>query len=73
MILKSFWKNKLKKNIAIREVERMKIVQNHPIYIANPLEAITTHLQSMIDIRNSNNNVLSNVIKKNKKQKILKK
>ena len=57
--------NKMKKTLAVREVERMKLVQQHPMYQSDPLGAITSHLQSILAMRsaaavaNSNSNTPS--------------
>lgn len=40
--------NKMKKAVAIRETERMKLVQQHPLFISNPLDAVKQHLQQMM-------------------------
>lgn len=47
--------NKMKKTVALREVERMKLVQAHPMYQANPLDAIKAHLAHMNSVREQNN------------------
>lgn len=40
--------NKMKKAVAVREAARMKLVQQHPAFIENPIAAINLHLQQMI-------------------------
>ncbi len=40
--------NKMKKSVAVREAARMKLVQQHPSFIENPIAAINLHLQQMI-------------------------
>ena len=43
--------NKMKKEIAVREATRMKLVQNHPAFQADPLGALKTHLEQMTAIK----------------------
>ena len=43
--------NKMKKEIAVREATRMKLVQNHPAFQADPLGALKTHLEQMTSIK----------------------
>lgn len=43
--------NKMKKEIAVREATRMKLVQHHPAFQADPLGALKTHLEQMTAIR----------------------
>lgn len=43
--------NKLSKAVAVREVERMRLVQASPVYQADPLEALKMHLGSMAQMR----------------------
>ena len=38
----------MKKTVAIRETQRMKLVQQHPAFIENPIASINLHLQQMI-------------------------
>lgn len=45
-ILKS---NKMKKSVAVREAARMKLVQQHPMFQADPLQAVNMHLQQMMN------------------------
>lgn len=40
--------NKMKKSVAVREAARMKLVQQHPAFMENPIAAINLHLQQMI-------------------------
>lgn len=40
--------NKMKKCVAVREAARMKLVQQHPSFLENPISAITLHLQQML-------------------------
>ena len=59
--------NKLQKSVAVREVERMKLVQSSSVYQSNPLDAIKSHLES-ISIANAkkNSNIDTGKDKKNK-------
>ncbi len=41
--------NKMKKSVAVREAARMKLVQQHPAFMENPIAAINLHLQQMIN------------------------
>lgn len=47
--------NKMKKQIAMRESQRMKLVQQHPSFIENPVAAINNHLQHLIAMRTAEN------------------
>lgn len=59
--------NKLQKSVAVREVERMKLVQSSAVYQSNPLDAIKSHLES---IANAKKEKISNADKSKKtKQK----
>ena len=49
----SFSSNKMRKEIALREAERMKAVQEHPAFIADPIAAVHTHLQQMLALRSA--------------------
>ena len=40
--------NKMKKSIAVREAQRMKLVQNHPAFLQDPIAAIKNHLEFVI-------------------------
>lgn len=43
--------NKMKKEIAVREATRMKLVQQHPAFQADPLGALKMHLEQMTAIK----------------------
>jgi hypothetical protein len=43
--------NKMKKSIAMREAARMKLVQEHPAFQANPLDAVHKHLEQMLAMK----------------------
>ena len=43
--------NKMKKRIAVREVERMKLVQQHPSFKDDPFDAMRAHIQHMIALK----------------------
>ena len=43
--------NKMKKQIALRETQRMKLVQQHPSFIENPISAINNHLKHMVNMK----------------------
>ena len=43
--------NKMKKEIAVREATRMKLVQQHPAFQADPLGALKMHLEQMTSIK----------------------
>jgi Ribosome biogenesis protein SLX9 len=43
--------NKMKKEIAVREAARMKLVQQHPMFQKDPLEAIRNHLEQMTELK----------------------
>lgn len=45
--------NKMRKTVAIRETNRMKLVQNDPGFIRDPIAAVTQHLQKMIKSKKS--------------------
>ena len=47
--------NKFKKAVAIREAERMRLVQNHPIYNENPILATQMHIEQMLKNKTRNN------------------
>ena len=38
----------MKKTVAIRETQRMKLVQQNPDFIENPIASINLHLQQML-------------------------
>lgn len=40
--------NKMKKAVAIRESARMKLVQEHPSFVSDPIAAVNLHLQQML-------------------------
>eukprot|EP00607_Mallomonas_marina_P004168 CAMPEP_0182427438 /NCGR_PEP_ID=MMETSP1167-20130531/17174_1 /TAXON_ID=2988 /ORGANISM="Mallomonas Sp, Strain CCMP3275" /LENGTH=107 /DNA_ID=CAMNT_0024609667 /DNA_START=193 /DNA_END=516 /DNA_ORIENTATION=- len=40
--------NKSKKAIAMRETERMKLVQQHPSFQSDPLAAMKSHIQQLV-------------------------
>ena len=39
--------NKLRKAVAIRETQRMRLVQQDPLFLLDPIAATTQHLQQM--------------------------
>lgn len=41
--------NKMKKEVAVREAARMKLVLQHPTFQANPFDAINQHLTQMLN------------------------
>jgi hypothetical protein len=43
--------NKMKKDVAVREATRMKLVQQLPDFQSNPLSAIRKHLEQMTAIK----------------------
>lgn len=43
--------NKMKKDIAVREATRMKLVQNHPAFKTDPIKALKAHLEQMTSIK----------------------
>lgn len=43
--------NKLKKTLAVRETQRMKLVQQHPAFLESPLAAVTKHIQHMLAMK----------------------
>ena len=43
--------NKMKKSIAVREVERMKLVQQHPSFVEDPIDAMKAHIEHMIALK----------------------
>ena len=43
--------NKMKKDIAVREASRMKLVQQHPAFQVDPIQAIRKHLEQMTSIK----------------------
>jgi len=56
--------NKMKREIAVREAERMKAVQEHPAFVANPFGAMHAHLEQMIAIRESSASSSAGVTRK---------
>jgi hypothetical protein len=46
--------NKIKKSVAIRESQRMKLVEQHPNFIADPLQAMRAHIEQMIALKMEN-------------------
>lgn len=40
--------SKIMKNVAIREVERMKLVQQHPQFVQDPIATMKAHFTQMI-------------------------
>lgn len=48
--------NKIKKSVAIRESQRMKLVEQHPNFIADPLQAMKSHIEQMIALKMENKN-----------------
>ena len=53
--------NKMKREIALREAERMKAVQEHPAFVSNPIAAVHTHLQQMLALRQQSQKEASGV------------
>lgn len=47
-------RSKMKKSVAIREAERMKLVQQHPQFISNPLDAVRMHIEQTIRMKQQN-------------------
>mmetsp|Transcript_1878 Transcript_1878/g.2988 ORF Transcript_1878/g.2988 Transcript_1878/m.2988 type:complete len:156 (+) Transcript_1878:85-552(+) len=47
--------NKMKKSVAIRETERMKLVQQHPSFKEDPIAAMKTHIEHMIAMKKKGN------------------
>ena len=47
--------NKLKKTLAVRETQRMKLVQQHPAFVENPLEAVKKHIEHMLATKKGSN------------------
>lgn len=45
--------NKMKKEIAMREAERMHAVLEHPAFKANPFAAVHMHIQQMLALKSS--------------------
>jgi hypothetical protein len=43
--------NKMKKSVAVREVERMKLVQQHPSFKDDPIVAMKAHIEHMIALK----------------------
>ena len=43
--------NKMKKSVAIRETQRMKLVQQHPSFISDPFSAMQKHIEHMISAK----------------------
>jgi hypothetical protein len=67
--------NKLKKQVAIREATRLKVVQQHPVFLEDPLSAIQKHLQlitgkTVSDILNNSHNANNNTNNSNKNKNI---
>jgi hypothetical protein len=58
----------MKKNVAVREASRMQLVQQHPSFIENPINAVKLHVEQMLAIKkasaeeklNNNNNNRNN-------------
>lgn len=48
--------NKIKKSIAVRETQRMKLVEEHPSFKADPLLAMKTHIEHMIALKTQQKN-----------------
>lgn len=42
--------NKMKGKVAIREVERMKLIQDHPSFQQDPLAALKFHIEHMVAV-----------------------
>jgi hypothetical protein len=45
--------NKLKKTLAVRETQRMKLVQQHPAFVENPIDAVKKHIEHMLAMKGS--------------------
>lgn len=43
--------NKMKGKVAVREVERMKLIQDHPSFKKDPLAAIKFHIEHMVAVQ----------------------
>jgi hypothetical protein len=43
--------NKMKKAVAIRETQRMKLVQQHPMFLENPLNAMKLHIEHLVSFK----------------------
>ncbi len=43
--------NKIKKSVAIRETQRMKLVEQHPSFLSDPLQAMKAHIEHMIALK----------------------
>ena len=43
--------NKLKKTLAVRETQRMKLVQQHPAFVEDPLAAVQKHIEHMLAMK----------------------
>jgi len=43
--------NKLKKTLAVRETARMKLVQQHPAFVENPIDAVKKHIEHMLAMK----------------------
>jgi hypothetical protein len=43
--------NKMKGKVAIREVERMKLIQDHPSFKLDPLAALKFHIEHMVAVQ----------------------
>ena len=40
--------NKMKKSVALRETERMKLIQQHPLFVKDPIAAAHAHLEQIL-------------------------
>ena len=40
--------NKMKKTVAVRETERMKLVQQHPAFQSDPIAAMKSHIEMLV-------------------------
>ena len=45
--------NKLKKTLAVRETQRMKLVQQHPAFVEDPLGAVRKHIEHMLAMKSN--------------------
>ena len=43
--------NKMKRDIALREAERMRLVQEHPAFVADPFAAMRTHIEQSLALK----------------------
>lgn len=48
--------NKMKGKVAVREVERMRLIQEHPSFKQDPLSALKFHIEHMVTVQTSSSN-----------------